>query len=67
MLTKWLRSDTAKLAEVAGQAGLTPEDAIRAITMGSKLIAYGFSEAEFENMRYDYMETRRKAWERWGL
>lgn len=65
-MTKWIRSDTPTLAEVAGQVGLTPDEAVRAITMGAKLIAYGFSEAEFENMRYDYMEMRRKAWERWG-
>lgn len=65
-MTKWLRSDTAKLAEVAGQVGLTPDEAVRAIAMGAKLIAQGFSETEFENMTYDYREMRRKAWERWG-
>lgn len=54
------------LAEVAGQAGLTPDEAVRAITMGAKLIAYGFSEVEFENMTYDYREMRRKSYERWG-
>lgn len=65
-MTEWLRSDTAKLAEVAGQVGLTPEDAIRAITMGAKLIAVGFSGSDFQDMLSDYMEMRRKSYERWG-
>lgn len=66
-MTEWLRSDTAKLAEIAGQVGLTPDEAIRAVTMGARLIALGLTETEFQHMRNDYREMRRKAYERWGL
>lgn len=65
-MTNWLRSDTAKLAEIAGQVGLTPDEAVQAITMGAKLIGVGLSETEFQDMLNDYFEMHRKSWERWG-
>lgn len=65
-MTEWLRSDTAKLAQIAVQVGLTPEQSLRAITIGAKFIAMGYSDSEINDMHYDYQEMRRKAWERWG-
>ncbi len=49
-MTKWLRSDTAKLAEVAGQVGLTPDEAVRAITIGARMHALGFNDWEIQYM-----------------
>lgn len=66
-MTKWLRSDTANLAEIAGQVGLTPEESLRAITLGARLIALGYSDSQINDMEHDYRTMRRKAWERWGL
>jgi len=65
-MTKWLRSDAAKLAEIAGQVGLTPDEAIRAITIGARFIALGYSDAQVQDMESDYRRLMRISWERWG-
>lgn len=56
----------AKLAAIAGQVGLSPEESVRAITIGAKFIAMGYSDSDLNHMHCDYREMRRKAWERWG-
>lgn len=65
-MTKWLRSDTAKLAEIAGQVGLSPEESLRAITIGARFIALGYSDSDMDNMESDYRRLMRISWERWG-
>lgn len=65
-MTEWLRSDTAKLAEIAGQVGLTPDEAVRAITIGARFIALGYSDAQIQDMESDYRRLMRISWERWG-
>lgn len=65
-MTKWLRGDTAKLAEVACQVGLTPDDAIRAVTMGARFIALGYTDDMLNDMESDYRRLMRISWERWG-
>ncbi len=66
-MTKWLRNDAVKLAEIAGQVGLTPEESLRAITLGARFIARGYSDRQIDDMDQDYTTMRRRAWERWGL
>ena len=65
-MNNWARNDSIALGQIAQQVGLTPKEADRALTTGAKIVAMGFSDEEFEHMRYDYMEMRRKSWERWG-
>lgn len=65
-MTKWLRSDTADLAEVAGQLALTPDEAIRAITIGARFIALGYTDDMVNDMHSDYQRLMRISWERWG-
>lgn len=65
-MSNWLRKDRVELAELAGQMGLTPEEALRAIGFGGHLVAMGYSQDDVNNMQYDYMLMQRKAWERWG-
>lgn len=65
-MSKWLRSDTAKLAEIAGQVGLSPEESLRAITIGARFIALGYSDSDVDNMQSDYQRLQRISWERWG-
>lgn len=63
----WLRRDTAELGLVAAQLGLTPEEAVRALTLGAKYVVMGYTDEAIRNMERDYMEMRRKAYERgWG-
>lgn len=65
-MTDWTRNDSIALGQIAHQVGLTPKEADRALTIGAKIVAMGFSDEAFEHMRCDYMEMRRKSWERWG-
>lgn len=64
-MTEWLRKDSAELALVAQQAGLTPGDAERALVIGARFIAVGLTETEIGHMWHDYWTAYREAHERW--
>lgn len=66
-MTEYLRSDWNVLKTVAMQVGLSPEEAERALTMGARFVAMGFSNEDVRRMEQDYYRQRREAYERWGL
>lgn len=51
----WLRRDTAELGLAAVQLGLTPEEAVTALTLGGRFQALGFTSEEISDMiRWQY-------------
>lgn len=46
----WLRKDSAELGLVAVQVGLTPEEAVKALTIGARFVVLGFNSSEINDM-----------------
>lgn len=65
-MTEWSRNDSTRLGEIASQVGLSPEEAERAITLGARFIALGYSDEDVNDMESDYRRLMRLSWERWG-
>jgi hypothetical protein len=49
-LNTWKRSDAAVLAEAAMKAGLEPDNALDALTVGARILAHGFTDHEVDGM-----------------
>jgi hypothetical protein len=51
MTNEWKRRSGAALTQIAMQAGLaTPEDAERALMIGARMLAHGFTDREIDKM-----------------
>ena len=49
-MSKWLRKHGRDLSIVATQAGLTPEEAERALMIGARFVAHGFTQGDIDSM-----------------
>lgn len=66
MTDHWTRGRVAEIAEHVMKLGMTPEDAERAFTIGSRFIALGYTDDMINDMDSDYRRLMRISWERWG-
>ncbi|QDK01329.1 hypothetical protein SEA_WATERT_59 [Microbacterium phage WaterT] len=53
-MTDWTRNDSIALGQIAMQAGLFPDEAERAVMLGARLIAHGFSGYDIDKMIEHY-------------
>lgn len=46
-MTDWTRSQALSLGEVAMQAGLSPQDAAKALQLGARLMSHGWDHYDY--------------------